>query len=134
MVRQEWVVESLLNHSYQVTDIDLEIIVAGGSMKRFWSLEPFGATTYLTGVGSFNPTIEENFYNEYTNGSLKMAKEIIKTFETPLFRTFMKVGWHASMREALKNMGFILDNRKPFIILSDDNKEIIKQSLEKLFQ
>jgi dihydrodipicolinate synthase/N-acetylneuraminate lyase len=115
-------------------ELDLEIIVAGGSMKRFWSLEPFGATTYLTGVGSFNPTIEENFYNEYTNGSLKMAKEIIKTFETPLFRTFMKVGWHASMREALKNMGFILDNRKPFIILSDDNKEIIKQSLEKLFQ
>ena len=45
-------------------DFGLEVIVAGGSMRRFWTLEPFGATTYLTGVGSFNPKIEEDFYRE----------------------------------------------------------------------
>ena len=47
-------------------------------MKRFWSLEPFGATTYLTGVGSFNPQIEEKFYQLYKNNNL------INTFENPL--------------------------------------------------
>ena len=117
-----------------IKGLNLEIIVAGGSMKRFWSLEPFGATTYLTGVGSFNPIVEENFYNEYKKGSLKIAKHIIDIFETPLFSTFMEIGWHASMREALKDMGFILDNRKPFVTLSDVNKEKVKKALEKLFK
>ena len=46
----------------------------------------------------------------------------------------MEVGWHASMREALKDMGFILDNRKPFVTLSDVNKEKVKKALEKLFK
>lgn len=115
-----------------IQDLNLEIIVAGGSMKRFWALEPFGATTYLTGVGSFNPQIEERFFTFYKNNDLTKAKQIIKDFETPLFNTFMKVGWHASMRESLKAMDFILGDRKPFITLKENQKDLIKAALSKI--
>lgn len=115
-----------------IQDLDLEIIVAGGSMRRFWSLEPFGATTYLTGVGSFNPEIEEKFYQFYKQGNFKEAKLTLEAFETPLFNTFMKIGWHASMREALSQMGFMLENRKPFIILDESKKDLVSQALNKI--
>lgn len=112
-----------------IQDLDLEIIAAGGSMRRFWSLEPFGATTYLAGVGSFNPEIEEKFYKFYKEGNFKEAKLTLETYETPLFNVFMRIGWHASMRESLKQLNFILENRNPFIILSQENKDIIKKEL-----
>ena len=120
--------------SNNIQNLNLEIIVAGGSMRRFWSLEPFGATTYLTGVGSFNPSLEETFYQLYKRGKLNEAKKIIENFETPLFNTFMKVGWHASMRESLKLMGFILENRKPFIILGEAEKLFVKEALNKVIK
>lgn len=120
--------------SNNIQNLNLEIIVAGGSMRRFWSLEPFGATTYLTGVGSFNPSLEETFYQLYKRGKLNEAKKIIEKFETPLFNTFMKVGWHASMRESLKLMGFILENRKPFIILGGAEKLSVKEALNKVIK
>lgn len=115
-----------------IQNLNLEIIVAGGSMRRFWSLEPFGATTYLAGVGSFNPEIEEKFYEFYKKGNFKEAKLILETFETPLFNTFMKVGWHASMKEALFQMNLMLENRKPFIILDQSKKDLVNQALNKI--
>lgn len=117
-----------------IQNLELEIIVAGGSMRRFWSLEPFGATTYLTGVGSFNPKIEEKFYKLYSEGNFKKAKSIIEKFETPLFNDFMKTGWHASMREALHQMDFMLENRKPFIILEPAQKKLVGKALNKILK
>lgn len=122
---------STLMHSIKNIPSGLEIIVAGGSMRRFWSLEPHGATTYLSGVGSFNPTHEESFYKYYFNNPEK-AKEIMINLETPLFDTFMSIGWHASMRNALKEMGFILYDRKPFYQISNEEKQKIKTELEKI--
>jgi dihydrodipicolinate synthase/N-acetylneuraminate lyase len=109
--------------------LDLEIIVAGGSMRRFWSLEPFGATTYLSGVGSFNPKYEEDFYRLYKNSLFAEAKHIIEEIETPLFNTFMRIGWHASMRESLKSMKYISCNRSPFINLSQSATRDVVNSL-----
>lgn len=117
-----------------IQDLDLEIIVAGGSMRRYWALEPFGATSFLTGVGSFNPTVEEEFYRKFEEGKYETCKSIIDTYETPLFNTFMKTGWHASMRTALKHMGFLLEDRKPFAILSREDKAKVLTALDKLFQ
>ena len=116
-----------------IQNLEMEIIVAGGSMRRFWSLEPFGATTYLAGAGSFNPAIEEDFFSFYTEGSLKEAKQIIDKFETPLFNTFMKEGWHLSMRTGLNKMGFIKGNRKPFVEGSSQSIANIELALKKLF-
>lgn len=122
---------STLMHSIKNIPSGLEIIVAGGSMRRFWSLEPHGATTYLSGVGSFSPMHEESFYKYYFSNPEK-AKKIMTNLETPLFDTFMTIGWHASMRNALKEMGFILHDRKPFYQISNEEKQKIKTELEKI--
>ena len=116
-----------------IQDLDLEIIVAGGSMRRYWSLEPFGATSFLTGVGSFNPTISEEFYRKFEDKRYETCKSIIDIHETPLFNTFMEVGWHASMRTSLKHMGFLLEDRKPFVILSREDKAKVLTALDRLF-
>ena len=109
-----------------IQNLNLDIIVAGGSMRRFWTLSPFGATSFLTGVGNFNPTHSEEFYNAFNSGKHSKCIDIIQNIETPLFNTFMKVGWHASMRVALKNEGYIFEDRKPFITLpSEQIKQVI---------
>lgn len=116
----------------EIGDTNLEIIVAGGSMRRYWCLEPFGATTYLSGVGSFFPHIEEDFYKEYKNNNMFNAKKIIQDVELPIFKTFMKIGWHASMREVLKNMGFIKENRYPFVELSPQQKKELNKVISNI--
>jgi dihydrodipicolinate synthase/N-acetylneuraminate lyase len=113
-------------------EFELEIIVAGGSMRRFWSLEPFGATTYLSGVGSFNPKIEEDFYRSYMDGNTTRAKDIMTRVEKPLFDVFMDIGWHTSMRYSLQKMGYIKGNRDPFFKLDENQKEILDRTLEKI--
>ena len=115
-----------------IFNLDLDIIVAGGSMKRFWTLAPFGATSFLTGVGNFNPSYSENFYKSYIEGDMSKCIDIITNIEKPLFDIFMKIGWHAAMRESLKEMKFILDNRKPFTILSNEDKRKIVKALNKI--
>lgn len=115
-----------------ITDLNLDIIVAGGSMKRFWTLFPFGATSFLTGVGNFNPTHSEEFYDSFVNNKISKCLDIIRKIEKPLFDTFMSIGWHASMRVALNKQGFILDDREPFIKLSKDDKNQVVQALNKI--
>lgn len=115
-----------------IQNLDLDIIVAGGSMRRFWTLSPFGATSFLTGVGNFNPTHSEEFYQAFTNGKYGKCMDIIQNIETPLFNTFMKVGWHAAMRTALKTQGYIFEDRKPFITLPADQIKQVITSLNKI--
>jgi hypothetical protein len=44
----------------------------------------------------------------------------------------MSIGWHLSMRTALKEMGFIIDDRKPFKQVSEEQKNLIKTKLQNL--
>lgn len=122
---------STLMHSIKNIPDGLEIIVAGGSMRRFWTLEPHGATTFLSGVGSFNPIIEEMFFNDY-HSDPQIAKHIMNKFETPLFDVFMGEGWHLSMRTSLKHMGFIKGDRKPFKQPTNIQKENIIKALNNI--
>lgn len=122
---------STLMHSIKNIPDGLEVIVAGGSMRRFWSLEPHGATTYLSGVGSFNPIHEERFYESYFKNPSD-AKKIMNEVETPLFNVFMSIGWHASMRNALKSMGYIKNDRKPFYQITNEEEVKIKKLLNKI--
>jgi dihydrodipicolinate synthase/N-acetylneuraminate lyase len=117
----------------EMTSLNLEIIVAGGSMRRFWCLHPFGATTYLSGVGSFFPHLEEKFFDRlHLYNGLEDAKLIMQNIEYPLFEVFMDIGWHASMRYVLHTMGFIRDNRDPFIKIKDEEKRRIKSVINNI--
>ena len=103
-----------------------ETIVAGGSMRRFMFLNAAGASTFLTGVGNILPQIEIDFQTYINNNDLTSAKNLINEYETPMFSTFMKLGWHRALRCALHLMGFDYNYaRKPFSV--DLNKEDVKQ-------
>lgn len=112
--------------------VEFDIIVAGGSMRRFWSLYPHGASSFLTGLGSFAPEFSEQFYNSFVEGDYSMCTNIIQNLEKPLFDTFMEIGWHASMRTALQKQGFLLENRKPFVELDNESNIKIIEALNKI--
>lgn len=111
---------------------NLDVIVAGGSMRRFWSLAPYGATSFLTGVGSFNPIHSEYFFENYIEGDLERCLDMIEHIERPLFETFMNIGWHASMRKGLQNLGFLLEDRLPFVKLNDTDSQRVLNALNKV--
>lgn len=104
---------------------NLDIIVAGGSMRRFWALSNYGATSFLTGIGSFNPKHSEYFFDNFVTGSLDRCTDVIEHLEKPFFQTCMKIGWHASMRTGLQKLTFILENRQPFVELDPTDKNDI---------
>ena len=72
---------------------DLDVIVAGGSMRRHQFLRNAGANSFLSGVGNLFPEIEQ----EYCDG--KIEESIEK--ENELFSVFNRHGWHRSLRIAL---------------------------------
>lgn len=88
-------------------DPGLDVIVAGGSMRRFEFLESAGANSFLSGVGNLFPHIEQ----QYLDGNKDRAIEIEKIF----FDVFMKYGWHKSLRIGLDIMNLTCYNdRSPW--------------------
>lgn len=107
------------------TTRDFDIIVAGGSMRRHHFLSVANPSiSFLTGVGSVYPQIAKDYFDK--------PKPIIDNFENPLFDVFMEIGWHPALRHALKVKGFIKEDRKPFIQISQDEKLRIESIMTKL--
>jgi dihydrodipicolinate synthase/N-acetylneuraminate lyase len=115
-----------------IQDLDLDIIVAGGSMRRFWLLNSYGASSFLTGIGSFYPQYSEYFYDSIINNSLTSARSIMEKYEKQFFNVFMSIGWHVCMREGLKHKGFLLENREPFHNLDTKDIQTVIQTLKLL--
>lgn len=110
---------SNLNKSYGVisetSHLDFETIVAGGSMRRFLFLENAGADTFLSGVGNLIPKIENEFVDAVNSNSRSKANMIVREYENPCFDVFMKLGWHAALMHAIREMGVgCFNSRKPF--------------------
>lgn len=104
-----------------------DIIVAGGSMKRHWNLSNYrGDISFLSGVGSLFPNIAKKYTNDWNMNGIYEARKVMNNYEQPLFKTFMSIGWHASFRYALYNLGLLNKyNRQPFINLNEEQKDSI---------
>lgn len=126
-----WDLGYKLCREVRLADEDFGVIVAGGSQKRYMALRTAGANSFLTGIGNIYPEISETFYS-LCNKNIKDAEEFIREFEEPFFDVFMKIGWHAAMREALKIKGLLSHDRDPFIKLEDDKKAEIVKILDKI--
>lgn len=104
---------------------DMDIIVAGGSMRRFEFLETAGAKTFLSGIGNFFPQIEQ----KYLNGE----REYALSLEKKLFNIFMKIGWHKSLRIALDILDLTCyNNRNPWPTVKVEEIEEIKNILKEI--
>jgi dihydrodipicolinate synthase/N-acetylneuraminate lyase len=87
---------------------NLDVIVAGGSMRRHQFLRSAGGNSYLAGVGNFFPKIEID-YNNGKNIDHCLSKE------TKLFNVFGKYGWHRSLRAGLSILGLCcFFDRQPY--------------------
>ena len=75
---------------------DMDIIVAGGSMRRHQFLKNAGAKYFLSGIGNLFPQIEKDYFNGKEEISLEKENEF--------FSVFNKHGWHRSLRIALSLM------------------------------
>lgn len=79
---------------------NFDIIVAGGSIRRFKALEGAGVKSFLAGVGSVFPKYDE---------------ELNLDVENEWFDIFMPRGWHRCLRFAIQyNLGLEYNNRKPW--------------------
>ena len=93
--------------------VDLDVIVAGGSMRRFQFLESAGANSFLSGIGNLFPRIENGFLS--SGDERQKALDI----ESEFFDVTSKVGWHPALRSSLKEMGLTcFYNRQPWPELS----------------
>ena len=65
-------------------DNNIDVIVAGGSMRRFSFLESAGANSFLSGVGNLIPSIENKFFEKH------IYRQECLELETKFFDVFMK--------------------------------------------
>ena len=103
----------------------MNIISAGSSMRGFNKYHKYGLKSYLTSVGSFNPKIEEDFFDLlYYKKNRKKAKNLIKRYEV-FFEDNKLIGWHLTMKTALYLLGLMpIYERSP---LKNTNKNIVNK-------
>lgn len=114
---------------------DFVTIVAGGSMRRHLLLNYARSNvTFLSGVGNFYPEIEQCFLDSVRANNVDEASNIVKTYETPLFDVFMKIGWHRALRFGLRSFGPYAHtfDRPPFSQLSQGECDAVNVALEQL--
>ena len=103
---------------------DIDVIVAGGSMRRHQFLKSAGANSFLSGIGNLIPKVELDYVESVS--SLSCIQKNLE-LETSLFSVFMKYGWHPSLRYALRHLNLTCKaDRQPWPDLSDIAKEEIE--------
>ena len=103
----------------------MNIISAGSSMRGFNEYHKYGLKSYLTSVGSFNPKIEEDFFDSlYYKKNRKKAENLIKRYEV-FFEDNKLIGWHLTMKTVLYLLGLMpIFERSP---LKNTNKNIVNK-------
>jgi dihydrodipicolinate synthase/N-acetylneuraminate lyase len=128
-----------LDESYKMCDAlssimdEFVVIVAGGSQRRFTTLYPTGVKTYLSGIGSLYPEIENDFFSFFVEKKYEKAFLIQTELENLFFRTFMEIGWHKSFHEGLRQIGeWYKGERSPFPHCSREEKKKISECLKQI--
>jgi len=105
---------------------EVDVIVAGGSMRRYEYLRSAGANSFLSGVGNLFPKVEQNYLDGATiSESLEKEKQ--------MFSVFMKYGWHKSLRIALKYLDLTCHhNREPWPRTTAQQEQDIKEVVENI--
>ena len=104
---------------------DIDVIVAGGSMRRYEYLRSAGANSFLSGVGNLFPKIEQSYIDGEKDCALEKEKK--------LFSVFMKNGWHKSLRIGLKYLNLTCYNdRKPWPETTKEELNQVSKVIEEI--
>lgn len=106
-------------------DRDIDVIVAGGSMRRYNYLQSAGANSFLAGIGNFYPQIEERYL-------LAKDRSLFMKMEDEFFNVFNKYGWHRSLRAGMGIMNFTESNLAPWPKESEEIKTDVFNALSVL--
>ncbi len=80
---------------------EMDVIVAGGSMRRHQFLRTAGANSFLAGIGNLYPEVEADYCKRIDAG--EDITELIEK-ESTLFSVFNKHGWHRSLRIGISEL------------------------------
>jgi dihydrodipicolinate synthase/N-acetylneuraminate lyase len=115
-----------------IENSDFITIVAGGSKRRFMHLGAAGAHTFLAGLENLFPGLDAQFLKAYQAGDLQACNAHLQKFETPFFKVFMRLGWHAALRAGLEILGYSSGSRMPFPRLKDDDLDAVRGVIKKI--
>jgi len=105
----------------------LDVIVAGGSMRRFQFLESAGANSFLAGVGNLFPHIENKFL------SSQEGRQQILELESKFFDVTSQIGWHPALRTSLREMKLTcFYDREPWPQVSYEEYLKLKKVIEEV--
>ena len=111
----------------------IPLIVAGGSMRKYLGSTLYGIRSWLVGVGSFFPKIEQSFFDIVQSGDYAAALEIVKHIEEPFFDIAMPIGWHVAMRSMLSILGLMPEyERKPMVMAEPEQRNQLISIAHKL--
>lgn len=119
------------NHSHKLISKyskNFSLILAGGSKRLYMSLFPFGADTYLVGIGNLVPKLALEFWNFIEQKDYDNAFRLEKEYESPFFDEAFNHGWHLSMKEGMSYLGLMSrEERLPFKAMPlDEAKSLYK--------
>jgi dihydrodipicolinate synthase/N-acetylneuraminate lyase len=83
------------------------IVLAGGAMRNFLASQPFGADSWLVGLGNLFPAIEYRFESAVQAGDLAAARSIVFDQEAPFFDVAVPIGWHTALKATLDILGLM---------------------------
>ena len=117
----------------QKLDPEIDVIVAGGRMRRHQFLYNAGANSFLSGIGNIEPKIEAAYCTALAKGDMAEIHKCLD-LEARLFEVFMKAGWHKALRIAASTLFESFKySRKPWPETSDEEftkiNHIIKEVL-----
>ncbi len=106
---------------------NLDVIVAGGSMRRFQFLESAGANSFLAGIGNLFPNIENRFL------SSQQDRQQMLDIESKFFDVTSKIGWHPALRTSLREMNLTcFYDREPWPQVSHVDYLELKKVIEEV--
>lgn len=110
----------------------MSLIVAGASMRKYLSCTLFGISSYLVGIGSFMPQIEEDFFKLTQTNDYDQALSLVTKYEEPFFDTASPIGWHLAMKAALNAMDLMpLTERPPLTPATVEDQHKIRRTMKK---
>ena len=110
-------------------------VIAGGQKTLHLTMVPFGVDGFMSTYQVFNPDVTNRYWSAVKAGDLKMASEVCKTYDVPLFDHLMgyEGGWNSAVHGMLELFGVAGRwKRKPYTSLDNAGMDRLKGFLQDL--
>ena len=110
-------------------------VFSGGMKQNHLELHPYGCDGYMSTYVGFHPRVARQYWSAIQDGNLARAREVIKTYDLPLFDFLAKLqgGFDAGLHAMLEIYGIAGRwRRKPHYSLTSREMEVLRDHLHGL--